>query len=115
MGFPAGTTAASPGPSRSPSSVTRRAPRVTVKISAWVSVCDWSDTYRGSTVIRHVHTLVDPRLGAANPVNSTPGTAKRGACAALLTVMRSSEIDKLACPSWLVYHDRMASSGQPLD
>src|SRR6266511_363799 len=45
-------------------------------------------------LVRHV-----PRLGAANPVNSTPGTAKRGACAALMTVIRSSEIDKLACPS----------------
>jgi hypothetical protein len=55
------------------------APEVTMKISSWSRVWAWAESRPGATVIRQVHRSREPRLGAARPVNSTPGSSKRGA------------------------------------
>ena len=41
----------------------------------------------------------EPRLGEARPVNTSPGSSKRGASAGL----DGGHIDKVTCPSWIVY------------
>jgi hypothetical protein len=49
--------------------------------SSWSIVCDSGDTRPAATASRHVHSPAEPRLGAAIPVNSMPGSSKRGASA----------------------------------
>ncbi|HEY3004242.1 MAG TPA: hypothetical protein VGJ44_17985 [Kribbellaceae bacterium] len=58
-----------------------------MKTSVRSSVCGSGTSVPGAAVSRQVHTSPEPRLGAASAVNSIPGTSKRGASAARMTVM----------------------------
>ena len=59
------------------------------------------DGLLGDTDSRQVHSSAEPRLGAASPVNVTPGSSNTGASAARMTCMlppdRQASLFKLAC------------------